>query len=69
MQFATPDTSTPVNYFTYFEATAEERRTLLHYLEFLTADGAYEQVASDDRFPPLGRLALVGVRYLRRRLR
>lgn len=52
MQFATPDTSTPVNYFTYFKAAAEERRALLRYLEFLAADGAYERVASDERFAP-----------------
>lgn len=52
MRFATPDNSTPVNYFTYFEATAEERATLLRYLEFLVVDCAYERVANDDRFAP-----------------
>lgn len=52
MQFAEIDTSTPVNYFTYFEAVPEERAALLRYLGFLTTDSAYERVANDPRFAP-----------------
>jgi len=52
MKFVKLDTSTPANYFTYFEADMEERKILLKYLDFLVSDSAYERVASDGRFAP-----------------
>lgn len=52
MRFVDPDLSIPTNYFTYFEASAEERSALLGYLEYLAVERAYDRVIDDKRFGP-----------------
>jgi hypothetical protein len=52
MRFVDPDLSIPTSYFVHLEASAEERSALLHYLNFLAVESAYDRVINDKKFAP-----------------
>ncbi len=52
MRLVEPDLNTPVNYFTFFQASPDEKADVLSYLQFLVSESAYERVATDAQYAP-----------------
>jgi hypothetical protein len=52
MRLVESDLNTPGNYYTFFQASPDEKADVLSYLQFLVSESVYERVASDAQYAP-----------------